>query len=140
MYISLACSYNGMYHGDMEFNNLASAAFEDEPIINTREMTECGVWGMEYGTYSQLLHTEYVCPAENYGSISGDPMEYSARLVLSSAWLICRIGPFLVWFICNPVEWPNSAGVYSGQLANHGKMQDPWSCFSRGFVNRIGIG
>ena len=119
MYISLACSNNGMYHGMWSMGH--------------------GVWNvLRTRTYSRLLHM--FAPRENYGSISGDPMEYSARLVLSSAWLICRIGPFLVWFICNPVEWPNSSGVDSGQLANHGKMQDPWSCFSRGFVNRIGIG
>lgn len=58
--------------------------------------------------------TPYVCPAENYG-ISGDPMENWARLIRSSAWLIAELVCLLVWFISNPVEWPNSSGMYSGQ-------------------------
>lgn len=29
---------------------------------------------------------------QNYGSISGVPMEHLARLILSFAWWICRVG------------------------------------------------
>lgn len=45
MCISLACSNNGIYHGDIGFNNLVSAVFEDGPIINTYSSREMN-WRM----------------------------------------------------------------------------------------------
>lgn len=42
MCISLACSNNGIYHGDIGFNNLVS---EDGPIINTYSSREMN-WRM----------------------------------------------------------------------------------------------